>query len=103
MNMNEAPVINEYITIIPTIFEVWIAEIGWIHNVFLEIEGHQVDARWVKFEDFPEGRYSLFRVEYTFYNSAYRQEARFHFSIEGKSHVCDPFIYNVTSLDKTER
>ena len=50
-------------TYFPTEFSIWInEELGWIRDVYLEVENNHVNADWVKHETMPEGTFSLFRA-----------------------------------------
>lgn len=84
-------------TNIPTIFEIKIRELGWIHHVYLVINGYCFPAEWIC--SIPgEGNhmYSIFRVTHTFENAIYNQEAVFHYSIEmDKEAICKPIKFNV--------
>lgn len=95
---------NYTYTDVPTIFEIEIRELGWIYDVYLEIDGLHIPAEWVGYserieKEFSEElRYSLFRVLYTFENVEHNKTARFHYSINGKEYVCEPFTFNVYSF-----
>lgn len=85
----------------PTIFEIEIRELGWIYDVYLEIDGIRIPAEWVGYLKHSEKdcmekfRYSLFRVTYTFENVEIGKTATFHYFIDSKEYVCTPFVFNV--------
>lgn len=93
--MTKANTIYECCTSIPTIFEIWIKEQGWIDDVYLEIDNKLVKANWKKSELYMNGRFSLFQVEYTFNNPVENQTAIFHYKIEGKPTQSEPYYYDV--------
>jgi len=91
----------ETYTDVPTIFEIKIRELGWIYDVYLEVDDTHIPAEWVGFSNFYDShsgetvRFSIFNVLYTFENVEYNKRATFHYSINGCNYVCEPFIFNV--------
>lgn len=82
----------------PTIFELQIRELGWIHDVYAVMNGcDYVPFEWVGYVQYKNGcRYSIFRLEYTFENTMRNAEAIFHYFIEGKERICKPMTFDVT-------
>lgn len=82
-------------TDIPTIFEIKIRETGWIHDVYICINGCKVDTNWNQQTKIADDYYSLFRAEYIFKNVLYNAEATFYYSIDGTMYSCEPLRFNV--------
>ena len=90
---------NETYINIPTIFEIRIREFGWIHDVYLEVDGVRFPAEWVGYVRYTnKNRYSIFRVLHTFKNFTQNKKATFHYFVGGTEHVCEPLVFNVYPL-----
>lgn len=82
-------------TDIPTIFEIKIRETGWIHDVYICINGCKIAANWIRHIETTDENYSIFRAEYIFHNVLYNGEATFYYSIGGTKYSCEPIKFNV--------
>ena len=86
---------DEITTYIPTLFEIRIKELGWIYDVYLDVDGKSIPATWVRSEHLSDGNYSLFEVIYTFDVPKDNQKAIFHFSIGNQKIDCEPLCFDV--------
>lgn len=93
--------VEDTYTNIPTIFEIKIREHGWIHDVHLHLstEAEPIPVEWKGYVRYKDGhRCSIFKLHYTFKNAMSKQEAVFHYSIEGIEHVCESIVFDVYEL-----